>query len=395
MTQDTPIEIRRSRVESLDVMRGLTVAFMILVNDPGDWGQVFPPLLHAKWNGFTPTDLVFPSFLFIMGCAVPFSLGGRMARGEKRSALFLDILRRSVILFALGISLALFPHFHIHHLRFFGVLERFAACYLVCGTLFLYVRNVSSLWLVFSGFLAAYWVLVAWVPIPGIGMPGRDVPFMDPHSNIVAWCDRAITDWTQSWLGIGRLYEHDRDPEGLLSTLPAFSTVIAGIIAGLAFREARARGSDEAITRWAFSGPVLLGCALIAVMFFPLNKNMWTSSFVLLCAGIDTVALFVLYRLVDVRRVQERSSWARGIVKFGVIFGSNPIVAFMLSELGSILLWVLHPADGITTGGWIYETLFARGGSTPLTSLLFAIAYVGICFIPSYVLWKRRIIVKI
>src|SRR6266849_1053345 len=222
-----------ARVLSIDVLRGLTIALMILVNDPGDWAHTYTQLDHAPWNGFTLTDFVFPNFLFLVGASIIFSLQSRIARGASKKTLALHILRRASLIFAIKMFLTAFPYFHYPHFRIYGVLTRIALCYLAAGLICLVTQRARTLIAITAALLIGYWALMRFVPIPGIGTPTHDVPLLDPDRNLAAWLDRAISAFTQSTLHTGTLYEHTRDPEGLLSTLPAIATTLIGSLTAL------------------------------------------------------------------------------------------------------------------------------------------------------------------
>jgi predicted acyltransferase len=224
------------RLLSLDVLRGITIAFMIMVNNnggPGSWKQ----MNHTAWNGLTATDLVFPAFLFVVGVSIVFSCEARLARGDTHAQLARHTAQRAVILFLLGIVVNGFPYFHLQHLRIYGVLQRIAICYLIVGLFYLWDRRVWTKVAALAAALAGYWVLVRWVSVPGAGLPGRDIPFLDPNLNIVAWLDRHIFPY--------HLYERPplfnlRDPEGLLSDIPAIGTALGGLLTGMWLRGQRA-----------------------------------------------------------------------------------------------------------------------------------------------------------
>jgi len=227
------------RVLSIDVLRGLTIALMILVNDPGDWAHVYAQLDHAEWNGFTLTDLVFPNFLFLVGASIIFSLESRLGRGDSKRTLALHMLRRAVAIFAIKMFLTAFPHFRWTHLRIFGVLTRIAVCYLAAGLICLAARRARILLAIVAVLLAGYWALMRFVPVPGFGLPTHAMPILDPDRNLAAWLDRAFNAFTQRTIHIGSLYNHTRDPEGLLSTLPAIATTLIGCATGLWLRPNR------------------------------------------------------------------------------------------------------------------------------------------------------------
>ena len=236
-----------ARVLSVDVLRGLTIALMILVNDPGDWAHTYTQLDHAKWNGFTLTDFVFPNFLFLVGVSIIFSLQSRIARSASgildkatKKTLALHILRRAFLIFAIKMILTAFPYFHYTHFRIYGVLTRIALCYLAAGLICLLVWNVTqrvrTLVAITASLLLGYWILMRFVSVPGLGTPTHDFPILDPDRNLTAWLDRASSAFTQSTIHTGTLYEHTRDPEGLLSTLPAIATTLIGSVTGLWLR---------------------------------------------------------------------------------------------------------------------------------------------------------------
>ncbi len=246
-----------ARVLSIDVLRGLTIALMILVNDPGDWAHTYTQLDHAPWNGFTLTDFVFPNFLFIVGASIIFSMQSRIARSASgildkatKKTLALNILRRAFLIFAIKMFLTAYPHFHYHSLRIYGVLTRIALCYLVAGLICLFTQRARTLLIITATLLIGYWALMRFVPVPGLGTPTHNFPILDPNNNLAAWLDRVINAFTQRTLQTGRLYEHTRDPEGLLSTLPAIATTLLGCITALWLREVKTINtrSSEAVS---------------------------------------------------------------------------------------------------------------------------------------------------
>ena len=222
------VATKMGRLMSLDVARGITIAFMILVNNGGSGKYSYGQLQHSLWNGWTLTDLVFPSFLFIAGISIVFANEARLARGASKTSLRLHVLRRALILFCLGLVVNGFPFFHLGTLRIYGVLQRIAVCFLLASLLYLWN---SRAWVAITGVVVAlfgYWILMRWVPIPGIGVPTHDVPLLDPNQNWVAYLDRRIFP--------GRLYEQVRDPEGLLSDIPAMGTILLGVLTGIWLR---------------------------------------------------------------------------------------------------------------------------------------------------------------
>jgi predicted acyltransferase len=409
------------RVLSIDVLRGLTIALMILVNDPGDWAHTYTQLDHASWNGFTLTDFVFPNFLFLVGASIIFSLQSRIARSASgildkatKKTLALHILRRAFLLFAVKMFLTAFPYFHYTHFRIYGVLTRIALCYLAAGLICLVVWNatqrVRTLVAITASLLIGYWILMRFVPVPGLGTPTHDFPILDPDRNLTAWLDRAISAFTQRTIHTGTLYEHTRDPEGLLSTLPAIATTLIGALTGLWLRRVETRNqyriSSSITPARCLSG--LIGWAQLSViaaiawnLSFPINKNLWTSSYVLFSASGSLLTLALCYWLIDMRRLNDTPT-GKALLWPWLVFGSNAITAFVMSNLVvKIMLWI-KVSDSLSATGkpvtawlWTYRHLFARHGSTNVTSLIFAIAVVAVCFLPNWYLWRKRIFLKI
>jgi predicted acyltransferase len=439
MASAPPLASVSNRVLSIDVLRGLTIALMILVNDPGDWSHTYAQLDHAQWNGFTLTDLVFPNFLFMVGASIILSMQSRIRRGESRRSLALHILRRSAIILALDLFFNDFPHFHLGHLRIYGVLTRIALCYLCAGFICLITQRASRLLAIAAALLLGYWALMRFVPVPGFGIPTHDIPLLDPDRNLAAWLDRGITDFLQRILHTGRLYNHTRDPEGLLSTLPAIATTLLGAVTALwlrrvadptatptiatphnaSFRPEAApfaaaveqpqqfAGTSATITQsqcaigLLLAGVVSLAAGSLWNLWFPINKNLWTSSYVLFAAGLALLLLAACYWLIDIRHFNDTKA-GKWLTLPWLVFGSNAIVAFCVSEfLVENMIWLKVPSEigangkTVTAWFWVYHHLFAFNGSTKNTSLAFALAFVAICFIPNWLLWRKRIFLKI
>jgi predicted acyltransferase len=371
-----------SRLMSLDLFRGLTIALMILVNDPGDGPSAYWPLKHAAWNGWTPTDLVFPSFVFIVGVAMAFSFTSRLQRGDSRSTLFAHVLWRGLILFALGLFINGFPtRFDPAHLRIYGVLQRIAICYVVVSLLELWTGWRTQVAIALAC-LAGYWVLMRHVAVPGYGIPGQDIPLLDPDRNLVAWLDRKLL--------MGHLYERTRDPEGLLSTIPAIAGCLLGLLTGKWLRSARS-GATKAMAL-AVAGAVLIALGRTWHLWFPINKKLWTSSFVLFTAGIALVCLALCYWLADVKRF--RRGWTTPIL----VFGKNAIAAYVFSEVLASLSYAIRIGSGrqsTTLQDYVYTHLFAPWASPANASLAYSLAYVFLCWLVMAVLYRRGVFLKI
>ena len=369
---------KKTRLVSLDVLRGITIAFMILVNNNGDGDHAYWALKHAKWNGFTPTDLVFPTFLFLMGTSIVFSTESRLARGSSKASLVGHTLFRSVVLFVLGLIVNGFPSFPLATLRIYGVLPRFAICYLICSLLYLLSRRVSDKVLLFVVALVGYWVLVRWVPVPGYGLPGRDIPLLDKDANLVAYLDRHIFP--------GRLYEGTRDPEGLLSTLPAIGTVLAGMLTGSWLRSARSLQQKAVGILTAGVMGLLLGGAWN--YWFPINKKLWTSSYVLFAAGWTLVLLAFCFWAIEIKKYQ-RGLW------FWLVFGTNAITAYVFSELLQSTLYAVRVQGQSSLQRSLYLKFLPVFPSQPVASLVYSLCFVFVCWVPVYFLYRKKIFIKI
>ena len=369
---------KKTRLVSLDVLRGITIAFMILVNNNGDGDHAYWALKHAQWNGFTPTDLVFPTFLFLMGTSIVFSTESRLARGSSKASLVGHTLFRSVVLFALGLIVNGFPSFPLGSLRIYGVLPRFAICYLICSLLYLLSRRVSDKVLLFIVALVGYWVLMRWVPVPGYGLPGRDIPLLDKDANLVAYLDRHIFP--------GRLYEGTRDPEGLLSTLPAIGTVLAGMLTGSWLRSARSLQQKAVGILTAGVMGLLLGGAWN--YWFPINKKLWTSSYVLFAAGWTLVLLAFCFWAIEIKKYQ-RGLW------FWLVFGTNAITAYVFSELLQSTLYAVRVQGQSSLQRSLYLKFLPVFPSSPVASLVYSLCFVLVCWVPVYFLYRKKIFIKI
>ena len=362
-----------ARLVSLDAFRGLTVAAMVLVNNPGTWRAVYPPLRHAEWHGLTPTDLIFPFFLFIVGVAIPLALGRRVDGGERRSAIVAKILRRSVIIFALGLLLHAVPDFDMASLRIPGVLQRIAVCYLVAALLFLGTGWRAQAGLV-VGLLVSYWAALTLVPVPGFG-PGN----LSPEGSLAAYVDRALLG-PHIWRA-ARVY----DPEGLLSTVPAIATTLIGALAGHWLRAGRARGVT--VLGFLVAGVAGVGLGELWGVWLPINKPLWTSSYAVLTAGAALLVLGACYGLVEAR------SW-RGWTRPFVVLGVNALALFFLSSLVARLLIVItvERASGrVSLHAWLFDHLFAPWATPINASLAFALAYLLLWLALMWWLDRRQI----
>ncbi len=372
--------VKPGRLMSLDLLRGLTIGFMILVNNNGS-ADAYWPLKHAAWNGFTPTDLVFPTFLFLVGVSTVLSMASRLAQGATKQSLFLHTVRRTVILFLLGLLVNSFPHFHLHTLRVYGVLPRIAICYFVVATLYLVWPGWKDKVVLLVGALVGYWILMRFVPVPGFGVPTHDVPLLDHDGNLVAWMDRQV-------FSASHLYERTRDPEGLISTLPALGTALIGMLTGFWLRTGRTLKEKAQGIEYAGLSAVLLGW--LWNVWFPINKKLWTSSFVLFAAGWSLLLLAFSIWLVDVRGVR-RGWWST----FLLVFGTNAIAAYVFSELLAEALGSIHVEPGVNMGQWMFRSIHSVVPDAAFASLLYSLGFVLVCWVPVYLLYRRRIFIRV
>lgn len=368
-----------TRLVSLDVFRGLTMAGMVIVNNPGDWGNVYWPLLHADWNGWTPTDLIFPFFLFIVGVAITLS---------RRSASAASIVKRGAVIFAVGLFLAGFPRFDPSHWRIPGVLQRIAVCYAVTALLYRWVlsrvsgdaadvrRAYAPLGMAAAALMLAYWAAVTLIPVPG-GTAGD----LSPGKDLGAYIDRLLLQ--------GHIYKPTWDPEGLLSTVPAIATTLLGTLAGLWMR------SDAAPSRKAGMLAVA-GLAAIAIgeiwnLAFPINKNLWTSSYVMFMAGAAALFLALCYWVLDVKQWR---AWAKPFV----ILGMNALALFAFSALMvktmARISITLDDGTTVSSSTWIYTTLFAPYLAPKNASLAYAVANLAVLFLVLLWMYRRKIFLK-
>ena len=366
------------RYQSIDFYRGLTIALMLLVNTPGTWNQVYAPLLHADWHGCTPTDLVFPSFMFIIGVSMWFSFEkyGRSLNGPAVR----KILQRTAILFALGLILAAFPFFgkDLGTLRLMGVLQRLALGY---GLAALLVLMLPGRWLIAA---AAAILLGYWAVLLQMGPPLED-PFGLVH-NGVRQLDVKILGMDHMWHGKGIPF----DPEGLLSTLPAIVTVLLGWWSGqiIQKRQAQKMLAVRDLLAW---GVVLATAGLVWDLAFPINKSLWTSSFVLYTGGISMVLLAFSVWALDIAEGKKQ-------VRFFLVFGANPLFAYVLAGLlTKTLLLVKWKENEVVTSlyGWIYNHVFKAINEGPFGSLLFAMVFLAIIWAVCEILYRKKIYIKI
>jgi predicted acyltransferase len=365
--------IETQRLVSLDVFRGITIAGMVLVNNPGSWEHIYWPLEHAAWSGWTPTDLVFPFFLFIVGVSITLALGKRVELGGSNRDVYLKIIKRTLIIFAIGLFLNGFPYFSLAELRIPGVLQRIAVCYFFASIIFLNTKIRTQIAIIVA-LLLGYWLLVKFVPAPGYAAGD-----LTKEGSLPSYVDRVVFGkhvWAQA-----KVY----DPEGLLSTLPAIATTLIGVLTGHWLRTEKTRYEKAA-------GMFVVGAICVAVgwawnAFFPINKALWTSSYVLFTGGLALQFLAFCYWLIDIKGYRR---WAKPFE----VFGLNAIALYVVADLIAVSLGLVKVGEG-SLGGWIYDHVFASWASPVNASLAFAICFVLVCLGLMWILYRRRIFLKV
>ncbi len=393
----TPPATGRQRLESLDVFRGLTIAGMILVNNPGS-DSFYWPLGHAdglmtshptgwypgKWwveaNGWTPTDLIFPFFLFIVGASMVFSFVARRERGDSRWILIQHVARRSALILLIGFAIRILPYVNFSHMRYPGVLQRIAIVYLFASVVTLWTSTRGRiLWI--AGLLAGYYALTRFVPVPGCDHAAWFTQMQTQHCTLAGFIDRKLM--------LGHLYRRDFDPEGVLSTLPAIATTLLGTLTGEFLR-------DPASLRYKLRGLALAGVAGVVAGYawhpwFPISKPLWTSSYVLFTAGAACLLLALCWWLIEMRGWR---AWSRPFLWLG----SNAILSYALSTFFAKLGSIINVSDGSYTTEvqtWIYEHWFAPLAQPKNASLAFAICYLALWTLVAWGLYRKKIFVKV
>ena len=391
------------------MFRGATVAGMLLVNDPGTWSAIYPPLRHAEWHGWTPTDLVFPFFLFIVGITTQLSLTARRERGDDDAALRRQIIRRAGLIFLFGLAVNGFPFFtwgvvagnpdpsfldrivdRLEHWRIMGVLQRIALAYLVAA-LVAVRASVRTQVLVTAALLLGYWLVMTVLPVPGTnGTPGA-LLLDTPGATMAAWWDRVFLDWSRVGMG-NHLWINSRtwDPEGVLSTTGAVATALLGNLAGRWIGSARPL--HERLAGLFAVGALVMMAGSVWHWVFPINKSLWTGSYVLFTGGMAAIALATTMWIVDAQQV-------RGWVRPFVVYGVNPMVAFVGSGIMARLIYsiIKVPYDGqsVSLQSAIYKGAFASWLAPMNASLAFALSFVAFWYVILDQLYRRKIFFKV
>ena len=362
----TKAKLAEGRLLSLDVFRGATLASMVLVNDPGS-SPVYSQLDHAAWNGWTFTDTIFPFFIWIAGVSLTFSMAKRIERGDDRMMLFWHVVRRSLLIFASGLFVNAFPFFHFSRVRYMGVLQRIAICYLITGLLVLKLKTRGLIVAVVT-LLVSYWLLMMLVPVPGCGAGS-----LAKDCNLAKYVDNLVLAghmWsgTKTW-----------DPEGLISTIPAIASMLFGVLAGYFLRSTRT--PRERTIGLLAGGSLLLVAGEVMNVWLPINKNLWTSSYSVFMAGLAAAIFALFYWILDVMKL-------RGWSRFFTIYGLNPLAVFILTGTIGHLLAVIK-IQGKSLESVIFTNVFAPLATPVNASLLYAVANVFFYFLLVYVMHRR------
>ncbi|GAB3330696.1 lpg1661 family Dot/Icm T4SS effector [Larkinella ripae] len=378
LTQTNPLtlpadapESGPSRLISLDALRGFTIAAMLLVNFPGDGDHVYHPLQHTKWNGLSFTDLIAPFFLFIIGVSIVFAYSKRLESGAPKGDLYRKIAVRSAKIFAVGMVLNLLPTFDFNAIRWTGTLHRIAFVFLICSLIFLNTTWKQQFWI---GIIT---LIVYWLALTQIPTPGYEQVMLEPGKNLVAWFDHLYLP--------GRMWQGTWDPESILSTFPSAVSGLTGLLAGRLMISTLARTEKVAwlMTAGVFTAAAGYGWSLV----FPVNENLWTSSFVLITSGFAALLLGAVYFLVDVRG-------RTGGTRLGIIFGANAIAVYVMGDLLSIPFYYLKFA-GQSLNERVVGAITSLGFDPRFGSLVYALIFVAINFIPAYGLYRKKIFIKL
>jgi predicted acyltransferase len=372
---------------------------MILVTDPGTYNAVYWPLLHAQWNGWTPTDMIFPGFLFAVGVAITLSFASRIERGDSRAQLASHTFFRSAVLFLLGLVVNGFPDYNLHTIRIPGILQRIALCYLCGGLFYLSVsrpsqgttqqqtqRRIALIATAAAILLAIYWAILKLVPVPGFG-PGH----LDSLGNIGAYVDRALLGVSHMWAyGTTPGYGVTFDPEGLLSTLPAIASLLIGIVAGEWLRTQNSKNRKFLVL--AAAGLILIFAGWLLHPLLPINKKIWTSTFALFSSGVSLIVFSFLYAVLDIKRWH---GWAFP----SLVVGTNAIFAFALSSVITTLSDRIHvhlqAGSALSLHEWTRTYVFTSWLAPIHASLAYAIAIVVLNLALVYPLYRKRIFIRI
>jgi predicted acyltransferase len=366
------VSAKPKRLVSLDALRGFTIAAMVIVNDPGSWRYVYPPLEHAAWNGCTLTDLIFPFFLFIVGISITLAYTKRLEANVPKKNIYRKIITRTLSIYLLGLFLWLWPQFDFAAIRWTGVLQRIAFVFLACALIFLNTNWRQQI-RIGAVILLLYWIVVAYIPVPGLGKPDLSIP----EHNWANYLDTLFLPgvmWQKTW-----------DPEGILSTFPAIVTGIIGMLIGKLYLTVK--DENKRLVYLFFVGFVLFLAGGLWNWFFPINKNLWTSSYVLYTAGLGTLGLSASMLVVD---VWGFARWTY----LGRVYGANAITSYVLAGMLTVVFYGIK-FGGASLNEWFMSGLSPLGLDPRFISLLYAIIYMLIIFVPALILYRKKIFIRV
>ena len=364
--------VRSERLISLDALRGFTIAAMVIVNDPGSWNHVYIPLEHAKWNGFTLTDVIFPFFLFIIGVSIALAYSKRIEANLPKKDIYKKIISRTIKIYLLGLFLWLWPDFDFGAIRWVGVLQRISVVFFVCALLYLNTNWKTQIKIA-GAILVSYWIIMAYIPVPGIGTPD----LAGPEKNWAHWLDSVLLPgvmWQKTW-----------DPEGILSTFPSIVSGITGMLIGKLILTVKEE--DKKLVWLFFIGFAMLLAGGIWNWVFPINKNIWTSSYVLYSSGFATMGLAACILIVD---IMGYTKWT----KLGVVYGANAITSYVLAGMLTLVFYS-SIFGGVSLNDLFMDAMTSIGVATKLASAMYAVIYMLIIYIPAYVLYRKKIFIKV
>jgi predicted acyltransferase len=364
----------QNRLAALDAFRGFTIASMILVNYAGNWNHVFKPLSHTDWWGISFTDLIAPFFLFIVGVSIALAYSKRLEAGEKPQSMYAKLFMRALKIFAVGMFLnvlGIIDNFSWAELRWTGTLHRIAIVFLVCGLLFLHTNWKKQ------AFIGAITLIVYWLAMTLIPTPGYDKVMLEPGKNLAAWIDSLYMP--------GKMWQGTWDPEGILSTFPSIVTGITGMLAGKILLSAKSL--EQKVIALFFYGFAAFAVGIVWNWDFPLNENIWSSSFVLVTSGMASMTVASCIYLID---ILGHRKWAQ----FGIIYGMNAIAVYVLADLLAKIFYSI-PFGGASLNTHFFNGLTSIGVAPKITSMLYALIFVGINFIPALILYRKKIFIKL
>lgn len=360
----------KGRLLSIDVLRGLTIIFMIIVNQPGSWDHVYSPLLHAEWNGLTPTDYIFPMFLFIVGVSIVLSMSKRLD-SSNRSSIIKKVLWRAIKIYLVGLFLWVWPDFDFNSVRWTGVLQRISVVFLFCGLIYLFFKQKQQVYIA-AIILIIYWIIMVFASVPGIGSPDLSIP----EQNWAHYIDSLYLPgvmWQDTW-----------DPEGILSTFPSIVTGIFGLIAG-SILVSKKEIKDKLISLFLI-GVFLVFTGDAISWSFPVNKNLWSTSYTCLMGGMSFLLTATFVYIIDVKGYKK--------FKFAHVFGVNSIFCYVLAGVFSSIFYSSYFL-GFSPNDEFFNLITGIGISEKLVSLMYAVLYVFIIFCPAYILFKKKIFIKL